>query len=44
MSIGRSCGNTKMELNSGKNPQKMEKKKSSPTCYINEQNDDLDHI
>lgn len=33
LNIGLSIGNAKMELNRGKNPQKIEKKKSRPTCY-----------
>lgn len=33
VSIGRSKGKAKMALKRGKNPQKMEKKNSRPTCY-----------
>lgn len=32
ISIGRSRGNANMALNSGKKPQKIAKKKRSPTC------------
>jgi hypothetical protein len=35
-SIGLSSGNAKIALKRGKNPQKMEKKNSSPTCYKGE--------
>lgn len=33
VSIGFSSGNAKIALKRGKNPQKIEKKNRSPTCY-----------